>query len=50
MLAEYDSAEALLAAARAVRRAGYARTDAFTPFPVDTLPESLGWRRSRIAS
>ncbi len=47
--AEFDSTEKLLRAARQVRDAGYRDTDAFTPFPVHGLVESLGMRRSRLA-
>ncbi len=49
LVAEYGDAGSLLAAAEAVRDAGHLRTDAFTPFPVDGLPEAFGWRRSQIA-
>jgi hypothetical protein len=50
LLAEFDSPEAILAAARKVRLAGYRRFDAHTPYPVDGLPAELGMRRSRIGS
>ncbi len=41
LLAEFDSPEALKAAARRARDAGYNKLDAFTPFPVEGLPEIL---------
>jgi hypothetical protein len=41
LLAEFDSPEALLNAARAARGAGYRRLDAFTPFPVEGLARIL---------
>jgi hypothetical protein len=44
---ELASAEALLEAARAVRREGFARCEAYTPFPVDGLDELLEVPRSR---
>ncbi|HEY2415171.1 MAG TPA: DUF3341 domain-containing protein [Pirellulaceae bacterium] len=50
LLAEFDSPEAILAAARRVKSAGYRRFDAHTPYPVDGLPAELGMRRSRIGS
>ena len=41
LLAEFDSPEALLEAARAARDAGYRRLDAFTPFPVEGLAADI---------
>ena len=49
LLAEYQDVKPLLRACRAARDAGYARTDAFTPFPIEELTPALGWQRSRIA-
>jgi len=46
-MAEFESAEQLLAAARAARSAGYA-AQAYAPFAIDGLPEALGIQRSRI--
>lgn len=43
ILAEFRSPEALLAAARAAREAGYRRMDAFSPFPVEGLAEQVGF-------
>jgi hypothetical protein len=42
LLAEFDDASALVAAAARVRDAGYKRIDAHTPLPVEELPEALG--------
>lgn len=42
LMAEYEEAEVLLAAARRAHDAGYRRMDAYTPFPIDDLPEALG--------
>ena len=44
LLAEFDGPTALVAAAARVRDAGYRRTDAHTPFPVEELAEALGAR------
>ena len=48
-VAEFASAEELLAAIRAMRAAGYSRLDAFTPYPVEGVDEALALRRSRLA-
>jgi hypothetical protein len=44
LIAEFESADDLVAAARRTRSAGYRRIDAYTPFPVEELPEALGFR------
>lgn len=41
LLAEFESPEALMAAAKKARDAGYHRLDAFTPFPVEGLARVL---------
>jgi len=48
VLAEFPSAEHLLDAARLTREAGYRRTDAFSPFPIEGLADALGARRTRL--
>jgi len=42
LLAEFEDATALVAAAARVRDAGYKRIDGHTPFPVEELPAALG--------
>lgn len=42
LLAEFDSAEALVQAAEKSHAAGYRRMDGFTPFPVEELNAALG--------
>lgn len=49
LVGEFATPDALLAAAARLRALGYARLDAFTPYPVDGLDEALGLPRSRIA-
>jgi hypothetical protein len=49
LLAEFDSPEALTAAAKKARAAGYRRLDAFTPFPVDGLAQILRLPRPSIS-
>jgi Protein of unknown function (DUF3341) len=48
ILAEFDSAEQLVAAAERARAEGYRHIDAFTPFPVEGLAEALGFRRTNV--
>jgi hypothetical protein len=48
IMAEFDSAEALLAAAHRAYAAGYRTMDAYSPFPVDGLAEALGSRRTIV--
>jgi hypothetical protein len=49
LLAEFDSPEALTAAAKKARTAGYRHLDAFTPFPVDGLAQILRLPRPKIS-
>lgn len=49
LLAEFGSADALIAAARAVRAAGYTRVEAFAPYPLPEAAAALGYRRSGVA-
>lgn len=44
MMAEFDSAQALVDAARATREAGYKKIDAYSPFPIESLAEEIGAR------
>lgn len=48
LLAEFEEADAVLSAARRARAEGYTRVDAYTPFPVDGLSETLGLRETRV--
>ena len=49
LAAEFDSAEALQAAARHISGVGYTRAEAYTPFPIEGLAESLGMKRTYMA-
>ena len=48
VLAEFDSPDALLTAAKKVRLAGYRRFDVFTPYPVHHMDAAMGLRRSPL--
>lgn len=48
VLAEFSSAEALVAAIHAMREAGQEELDAFTPYPLHEVEHALGLRRSRL--
>jgi hypothetical protein len=49
LLAEFDSPDTLIAAARKVTAAGYTKTDAFSPFPIHGLGDALGFKDRRIS-
>ena len=44
MMAEFDSASDLVAAARKTHEAGYKKIDAYSPFPVEELAEAIGFQ------
>lgn len=48
LLAEFKEADELVAAARRTSEAGYVRKDAFSPFPVEGLPQALGIHRPKL--
>jgi hypothetical protein len=48
LLAEFDSPTALVQAARTTHEAGYRRMDAYAPFPIEGLPEALGFHRTKM--
>ncbi len=48
LMVEFETAEAVLAAARQARQAGYRRMDAYTPYPVEGLPAELGMRTTNV--
>lgn len=47
-LASFNDERDLLRAVEAARRAGWAIVDAYVPYAVHGLHDSLGWRRSRL--
>ncbi|HLW98071.1 MAG TPA: DUF3341 domain-containing protein [Candidatus Acidoferrales bacterium] len=48
LMAEFESPEALLDAARKTSAAGYKRIDAFTPMPVEGLAEAVGFHHTNL--
>lgn len=49
VIAEFDSAQALLDATQKTTDAGYTKTDAFSPFPIHGLFEALKIKEKKIA-
>jgi len=43
LMAEFETPEQVLDAARRTREAGYKRIDAFSPIPVEGLAEAVGF-------
>jgi hypothetical protein len=50
LLAEFPDSESLTEAARRAREAGYRKMEAYSPFPIEELPEALGYGRTGIAA
>jgi len=48
LMAEFTTAEQLLDAAHRTHDAGYARVDAFSPFPIEGLAEAVGFHRTYL--
>ena len=48
VMAEFEDPNALVAAARRARQAGYRRMDAYSPFPLEGLAEALGRRGTAV--
>lgn len=48
LLAEFATADELVAAAKRAHAAGYRRAEAYAPFDVDGLAEALGFERSSV--
>jgi hypothetical protein len=48
LMAEFDSATAIVDAARRARAAGYQKVDAYTPFPIHQLDDALRLPRTKL--
>jgi hypothetical protein len=48
LVAEFDSPDGILAAARRAHAEGYRAMDGYTPFPVHGLSDAVGFKRTRL--
>jgi hypothetical protein len=48
IMAEFDSAQALVDAAHATHQAGYQKIDAYSPFPIEGLAEEIGFHHDEV--
>ncbi len=48
-MAEFGSAQELVAAAHRAHEAGYKKIDAYSPFPVEELGEAIGFHKNGVA-
>ncbi len=48
LMAEFDGPEQLIEASRKAYEAGFRQMDAYTPFPVEGLPEAVGFKESKL--
>ncbi len=48
LLAEFDDANALVAATRQAHAKGFRRMDAYAPFPIEELSDAMGFRKTRL--
>lgn len=48
LLAEFNSAEELVAAAKRTRKAGYRCIDAFSPYPIEDIGKAIGFETHAI--
>lgn len=48
LMAEFDAPEQLIEASRKAYEAGFRQMDAYTPFPVEGLPEAVGFKESKL--
>ncbi len=50
LMAEFDSADALMAAAKHAFERGYRKMDAYSPFPIEGLDEAIGYHPTGLPS
>jgi hypothetical protein len=49
LMAEFDSAQELVAAAHKTHAAGYQKMDAYSPFPIEGLADAIGFHKNSVA-
>lgn len=49
LMAEFDSVNDVITAARRVYGAGYRKIDAYSPFPLEELSEAIGFHKNGVA-
>jgi len=49
LMAEFDSVNDVISAARHVYGAGYRKIDAYSPFPLEELSEAIGFHKNGVA-
>jgi Alternative complex III, ActD subunit len=49
LLAEFETVDAVVSAARRTYEAGYRKIDAYSPFPIEELSEAIGFHRNGVA-
>ncbi len=49
LMAEFDSAQELVAAAHKTHAAGYQKIDAYSPFPIEGLADAIGFHKNSVA-
>lgn len=48
LMAEFDSAQALVDAAKKTHESGYKKIDAYSPFPIEGLAEEIGFHHDEV--
>ncbi len=48
LMAEFDSPDALLSAARRAHAAGFRKMDAYSPFPIEELHDAIGFHDNKV--
>lgn len=49
LMAEFDTPDEIVAAAKRTHAAGYRNIDAYSPFPIEELWEAIGFHHNRVA-
>jgi hypothetical protein len=49
LMAEFESAQELVAAAHKTHAEGYRKVDAYSPFPIEGLAEAIGFHKNRVS-